>query len=307
MKLPLLKLYLAALFSWLLCDKAAFRMLCNLKASGVHIKGVDLLRARIRFRQGRTMEAMEMLKEELRLFPENKEALAIYNREKKSMRKPVLPSQSDDLQSILEMVLPFTMLSVERLEALYTGAREICARNIPGNFVECGVCAGGSSALLGWVIRKYSKERRLIYCFDTFEGMPVPTPDDKHAGIPAEQTGWGHGTCAAPITSLLEVAAKVEALEVIRPIKGLFQETLPRAKKEIGPVALLHLDGDWYDSTKAILSNLYVQTQVGAYLQIDDYGHWEGCRKAVEEFQAEIGVEFPINTIDSTGVCFRKP
>lgn len=99
---------------------------------------------------------------------------------------------------------------------------------------------------------------------------------------------------------------QADVSDVIRPIKGLFQKTLPTAKQEIGPIALLHLDGDWYDSTRAILENLYAQTQPGAYLQIDDYGYWDGCRKAVEEFEAELGVKFAIDVIDSTGVCFRK-
>jgi len=137
--------------------------------------------------------------------------------------------------------------------------------------------------------------------------MPEPGKDDTHAGISAQQTGWGHGTCAAPLESLLAVAEKLGVSALIRPVRGLFQETLPLAKAEIGPIALLHLDGDWYDSTRAILDNLYNQTREGAYMQVDDYGHWDGCRKAIHDFEGERGVNFVKHVIDGTGVWFEKP
>jgi hypothetical protein len=288
------------------CDKLAFVLLSKVKASGVKIEGADLLRARIRLKQDRRAEAGEMLKEELRLFPENMEARMLYATELQDLPTPQVDEGVDEFADVLRAINPYTMLSKERLEALYKGAKDICESDLGGSFVECGVSAGGSSALLAWVVKKYSRQPRFVYCFDTFQGMPKPGIDDRHAGIPAQKTGWGHGTCAAPLESLMEAAGKVDAAELIRPIKGLFQHTLPLAKDEIGPIALLHLDGDWYDSTRAILENLYVQTQPGAYLQIDDYGYWDGCRKAVEEFEAELGERFDLEVIDATGVCFRK-
>lgn len=288
------------------CDEPAFVLLSKVKASGVRIVGVDLLRAKIRLKQDRRAEAREMLKEELRLFPENMEARALYSTESHDMATPQVDGPVDEFADVLRAINPYTMLSKERLEALYKGAKDICESDLGGSFVECGVSAGGSSALLAWVVKKYSRQPRVVYCFDTFEGMPKPGVDDKHAGIPAQKTGWGHGTCAAPLESLMEAAGKVDSVELVRPIKGLFQHTLPLAKHEIGPIALLHLDGDWYDSTRAILDNLYGQTRIGAYVQIDDYGYWEGCRKAVEEFEAELGIDFAVKVIDATGVCFRK-
>jgi len=288
------------------CDELAFVLLSKVKASGVRIEGVDLLRAKIRLKQDRRVEAREMLKEELRLFPENTEARMLYSTESHDMATLRVDGRVDEFADVLRAINPYTMLSKERLDALYKGAKDICESDVSGSFVECGVSAGGSSALLAWVVKKYSRQPRVVYCFDTFEGMPKPGVDDQHAGIPAQKTGWGHGTCAAPLESLKEAAGKVDAVELIRPIKGLFQHTLPLVKHEIGPIALLHLDGDWYDSTRAILENLYAQTQPGAYLQIDDYGYWDGCRKAVEEFEAKLGEKFDLEVIDATGVCFRK-
>ena len=120
--------------------------------------------------------------------------------------------------------------------------------------------------------------------------MPKPTIHDTHAGVGALQTGWGQGTCAAPMDSLHAIARILGVQEIIRPIKGL-----------------LHLDGDWYDSTRCILENLYDQSVDGAYLQVDDYGHWQGCRKAIDEFENIRNLNFIRKTIDSSGICFPKP
>jgi predicted O-methyltransferase YrrM len=91
------------------------------------------------------------------------------------------------------------------------------------------------------------------------------------------------------------------------PIKGDFRDTLPQMRDRVGAIALLHMDGDWYESTKAILHNLYDRVANDGLIQVDDYGHWEGCRQAIHEFQALHQIEFDINPIDGTGVWFSCP
>jgi hypothetical protein len=107
--------------------------------------------------------------------------------------------------------------------------------------------------------------------------------------------------------SVLRAAVELGAEDVILPVKGLFADTLPRMRSEMGPLCLLHLDGDWYESTKDILDNLFDQVIPEGYLQVDDYGHWDGCRKAVHEFEKGRALTFSVNPIDATGVWFRKP
>ena len=107
--------------------------------------------------------------------------------------------------------------------------------------------------------------------------------------------------------SLLEVAEKLCVKNLIKPVVGLFQETLPITKDQIGKIGLLHLDGDWYDSTKAILENLFENASPGAYMQVDDYGHWDGCKKAVDEYLLQKGVQPVSHAIDGTGVWLKKP
>ena len=286
-------------------DGFAFSLLSSLKAQGIKLPGIDFYRARIRIRHGSIIEAIEMLKEELRLSPKNEKAGILLDKVKQN-RKFLAINLSSDLSEIYEKIAPFTMLSIERLQALLDGAKNICLKNTHGNFVECGVAAGGSSALLAWAIKKYSLQPRLVYCFDTFEGMPEPLKEDAHAGIPANKTGWGKGTCSAPIESLETVAALLGVSDLIRPVKGLFQEMLPLNKVKIGAISLIHLDGDWYDSTKAILDNLYDQTADSAYFQVDDYGYWQGCRKAIQDFMNKRNLRFDMNRIDGTGVWFIK-
>jgi hypothetical protein len=248
-----------------------------------------------------------MVKEELRLHPDNVQAQTLLHRLAQQNLSVEKAAPADEFGHILTSVRPFTMMSEARLQTMYTNARRICEEDREGNFVECGVAAGGCSALLAYVIKTYSKRPRLLFCFDTFEGMPKPTPADTHAGLAADESGWGTGTCAAPIDSLMQSVRAVGAADIIRPIKGLFRETLPAARESVGSLALLHLDGDWYESTRDILDNLYNSVLPDGYLQVDDYGHWEGCRKALDEFEKEQNVVFEKTIIDETGISFRKP
>jgi hypothetical protein len=101
---------------------------------------------------------------------------------------------------------------------------------------------------------------------------------------------------------LLEAATKLKAASVVRPLKGLFSETLPKHRNEIGPIALLHMDGDWYSSTMDILVNLYDDLSPRAPVQVDDYVFWEGCRRAIDEFEKKRGIKFAVHKIGDVGV-----
>jgi SAM-dependent methyltransferase/predicted O-methyltransferase YrrM len=273
------------------------------------VRGMDLVRARAFLALQRPIEAAEALREELRLFPGHAEAEQLLERLDAGVRdtRPACGAEDEVYVRFRSLVRPHTMLSDERLWSLYSLARQVCERNIPGNFVECGVAAGGSSVLLALVIRHFSRVPRTLYAFDSFEGMPDPTEPDGAGGRSAQETGWGAGTCAAPERSLRDLAARAGVDDLLVPVKGLFEETLPRFRNRVGMLALLHLDGDWYSSTKAILDNLYDRLVDDAVLQFDDYGHWDGCRKAVSEFEQQRDVRFALQTIDYTGRWASKP
>lgn len=268
-------------------------------------ESVDYFRALCFYEKNDISSAIESLKEELRYFPYNTEAILFLNKINKIHYKT--KNFVTEIDFILNVIRNYTMLGKERLYSLYNLTKKICELDLPGNFVECGVAAGGSSALIAYVIKKYSNRTRLLYSFDTFEGMPEPTVNDTHRNIAANDTGWGIGTCSANENSLLEICGKMNVKDIVLPIRGFFKDTLPQKSKIIGDIAFLHMDGDWYDSTLDILNNLYEQVIPQGYIQVDDYGHWDGCKKALHEYESKLGVRFDLHRIDNTGVWFRKP
>ncbi|MDX2243334.1 MAG: TylF/MycF/NovP-related O-methyltransferase [Leptolyngbyaceae cyanobacterium bins.302] len=207
----------------------------------------------------------------------------------------------------METVRPFTLLSQERLFSLYSLTKQICFDDIPGEFVECGTYRGGAAALMAVVIQRYSLRPRKLYACDTFTGMPDPTEADRHDGVPANLTGFGAGTLQAPVQEYLyQICQILGVSDIVIPIPGLFADTLPVLQLQIRAIALLHADGDWYESTMDIFTHLYDRVTAAGLIQIDDYGHWEGCRQAVHEFERSQNAAFPLRAIDYTGVWFRK-
>jgi predicted SAM-dependent methyltransferase/cephalosporin hydroxylase len=278
------------------------------KAERKSTRGVDYLRALCFVELGAPLGACEAAKEELRYFPDHPHAQALLA---SLMRQlfPGRPKQGEkEFHELYRQVRPYTMLSDERLYSLYLRTRLVCQMDIPGDMVECGVAAGGGSALIAATMARHSKRPRKLYSCDTFEGMPVPTEKDVAYSVGAEASGWGTGTCAAPAGSLLEICAKLGVSESVVPLKGFFKDTLPGLKDKLPDgIAFLHMDGDWYESTMDILVSLYTKVQMKGFIQVDDYGHWEGCRQAMWDYAKTMGFEFSVHEIDNTGVWLQRP
>ena len=212
-----------------------------------------------------------------------------------------------EFQELLSQVRPFTLLSEMRLHSLYAATKQICLQDLPGNFVECGAFKGGASALMAAVIKLYSQRPRKLFAFDTFTGMPEPTEVDRSAGIAANDTGFGVGTLSAPIAeNINRITQQLNVEDIVEVVPGLFKDTLPTYRSQIGEIALLHADGDWYESTMDIFNNLYDHVVPQGTIQVDDYGHWEGCRLAIHDFAREKNLRFELEKIDYTGVRFIK-
>ncbi len=280
--------------------RAALAILADLKASGHRVRGVDRLRAECFTALGEKASAEQARREEIRWFEERPAPERVSD---------AIAGDGDWLEAALEAVGPYTMLSDARLRSLHRLAKAAIENHRPGDFVECGVAAGGSSALLAGCLRRYEpKGTRRVWCFDTFTGMPEPTAADRdRAGTAAEESNWGQGTCSAPERCVHEAASLFGAADRLEVRPGLFQDTLPLARPAIGSIALLHLDGDWYESTRVSLVELWDLVAPGGAIQIDDYGHWEGCRRAVDEFLRERGLRVGFERIDYTGVSILKP
>ena len=283
--------------------REASRMLAEAKALRQNVSGIDTLRAKCFLALGSATAARQALYEELAHFPNDDEATQLLN----AIPEPE-ESFTDDSEflSVLSTIRPYTMVGVQRLFSLYSLAKNVVQNSVDGNFVECGVARGGSAALLGYVMKKYSNHQRRLFAFDSFNGMPDPTTEDTYAETPANETGWGAGTCAAPVESLLHVAAQLDLQSILVPVAGDFCDTLPAYKNTIGRIAFLHMDGDWYRSTMTVLENLYENVVDDGIIQVDDYGYWDGCRKAIHEFELKRHTTFVLNAIDGVGVWFCK-
>ena len=209
----------------------------------------------------------------------------------------LLPPPSIDELRVLSKVRPYTMVGVPRLRTLYRLANRAIAQGVEGAFVECGTCNGGSGAVLAHVA---AKAHRPVWLFDSFEGLPEPAPEDGESAA-----GW-KGECLGQEALVSEVLSRVDAsMRDVHIVKGWFENTLMSAAT--GPIAVLHLDGDWYESTRQILHALYDRIDPRGFLSVDDYGHWPGCRRAVDEFFRERGQQPRIVRSDYTGVWFEKP
>jgi Macrocin-O-methyltransferase (TylF) len=193
-----------------------------------------------------------------------------------------------------------TICSVARLRGLHDGVKYVVENHLPGDLVECGCARGGSAALMALSLRQLGDGRNL-WLFDTFEGLPAPTPDDPDYEIADLFTG----SCLGPVDEVSEFFQEQGVAHGVEFVKGLFQDTIPRSPIE--QIALLHIDGDWYESVKVCLDGLYDRVVAGGIIQFDDYGYWKGARKAVDEFMAKREIKVPLERLDYSGRTLRKP
>ena len=80
------------------------------------------------------------------------------------------------------------------------------------------------------------------------------------------------------------ICIDVDDEKISQLIKGIVEKTLLEPKNLPEKISILRLDTDFYESTKIELEILYPKLVSGGFLIIDDYGHFKGCRKAVDEY-----------------------
>jgi len=211
---------------------------------------------------------------------------------------------------IVRAARPYTMTSEARLEALCDAVRYIVRGRIPGDIVECGVWRGGSMMAAALALLDEGDGERVLHLFDTFSGMTQPGAEDvSFDGVSAESQlraadpadeGPASVWCRAPLEGVrAAIASTGYDMQRVRFIAGDVKDTLPREAP--ARIALLRLDTDWYASTRHELEHLYPRVVPGGVLIIDDYGHWKGARKAVDEYFAEHQIAIRLHSIDYTG------
>lgn len=208
----------------------------------------------------------------------------------------------------VKLTIENSMIGAVSLGTLYEQA-VYCEKNgIEGSFVECGVWKGGAVGAMAKGNIDFGKKRRDLHLFDAFDDIcpPVAAVDGQKAVDDVKKYSLlqnedemqgqlepikgaydafgGHGTIDGCRKLLIEDIKYPQ--EYIHFHKGWFQETLPVDASKIDKIAILRLDGDWYDSIKVCLDFLFDKVVKGGLVVIDDYGYYEGCTKAVDEFLA---------------------
>ncbi|MCI5164703.1 MAG: macrocin O-methyltransferase [Candidatus Electrothrix sp. GM3_4] len=200
------------------------------------------------------------------------------------------------------------MTSPERVLALINAVRDLQKKSIQGDFVECGVWKGGSMLAAALTLDFLNNHDQDLYLFDTFSGMTEPTEEDVDiSGVEAvdllnqeERSEGSNIWCLAGLTVVKKtMGMSCYPKKQIHYVAGDVLDTLTDNAPE--KIALLRLDTDWYESTKHELEVLFPRLVTGGVLIIDDYGHWKGAKKAVDEYFADNDVSISLHKIDYTG------
>lgn len=208
--------------------------------------------------------------------------------------------KSEDAR-LTEKYRDYTMVAAPRFIDNLTVARR--AQGLPGHLVECGTWRGGMIAAMSEALAG-----RTSILFDSFEGLPPANAekDGDHA-IAFQRNGTSpnyHDNCRAE----RDWAEKAMALsrQQFRIFQGWFDDTVPQYAAEDPTIAVLRLDGDWYDSTMVCLEHLYPLVVEGGMVLVDDYDAWEGCTRAVHDYLSRNALTCQIRSMPSGVTYFVK-
>jgi hypothetical protein len=180
-----------------------------------------------------------------------------------------------------------TMVGLRRLDDLQACVERVVANGVEGDLIEAGSWRGGASMLMRATLDVHGEDRSVVVA-DSFQGFPA-----SDAGAPVD-----HELLVAPLDDVREAFARLGLDRGVEFVAGFFDVTLPSLAERTW--ALIRLDADTYEATRLALRVLYPGLAPGGVLIIDDYGSWDGCRRAVEEFRAEHGIRDPLEQIDFT-------
>jgi O-methyltransferase len=197
--------------------------------------------------------------------------------------------------SILKAVVDRTMTDENRLYNLILSVRHLIRNSVKGDFIECGVWRGGSMMAMAMAALDEKNTDRNLFLYDTFSGMTKPTSVDvDYEGVSAmksmEEAKVGNREFSAGVIAYASIGDVKKGMESTKyPTDKIFyivgdvSKTL-RQSEVPNEIALLRLDTDWYESTKVELEILWPRLVPGGILILDDYDHWVGARRAVDEY-----------------------
>ena len=223
---------------------------------------------------------------------------------RRARRLGEFPDFEPDTRRIINAVRPYTMTSVEPLYALIQAVKYVVGSRIEGAIAECGVWRGGSMMAAALTLVAAQETDRELFLYDTFDGMTQPTDLDVdlhgHGAAELVSRGRARGGLAVSEESVRANLARVPYPPAgMHFVRGRVEDTIPATAPE--RIALLRLDTDWYESTRHEMVHLFPRLSLGGVLIVDDYGHWQGARLAVDEYLSAQTNGLLLNRIDYTG------
>jgi O-methyltransferase len=218
----------------------------------------------------------------------------------------------DELAAVVKRVRRQTLTTAPRIAALCDGIEYVVRGEIDGDIVECGVWRGGSMMAAALTLIRLGDTSRDLYLFDTYTGMTepgeadLPSPYDGYSPHRRwrrkQRSGWAAVPAAVVRANLESTGYPPSRLHLV---EGKVEDTLPDGAPE--RIALLRLDTDWYASTRHELEHLYPRLSAGGVLIVDDYGHYAGARRAVDEYLDALPEPLLLSRIDFSGRLAVKP
>jgi O-methyltransferase len=191
-----------------------------------------------------------------------------------------------------------TMVGLGRLDDLQACVESVVADGVDGDLIEAGAWRGGASILMRGTLDTLGDERT-VWMADSFQGFPeAQAPDDGSIDLGA------FDFLRVSLAEVRDSFARFGCERGVRFVPGFFQDTLAALGAERW--AIVRLDADSYEATREALRRLYPGLAAGGHLIVDDYGSFEGCRRAVDEFRAEHGIAEPIERVDFTCSRWRR-
>jgi O-methyltransferase len=205
----------------------------------------------------------------------------------------------DEIERIRHL---YTKSPIPRMQAWLSCLKTVDQEGIEGDVVECGVWRGGNV-----IVARIVSPRRLCWLYDTFSGMTQPEEVDGKKAMDSysykRNRPWQEATVAEVRTNLQESGALDDSR--LRFVVGPVEKTLEDDSNLPEKIAVLRLDTDWHSSTKIELARLYPRLMSGGFLIVDDYGHWPGCRRAVDKYFGG-GLPSHATRIDYSAMMVRK-
>ncbi|EEC43105.1 macrocin o-methyltransferase domain-containing protein [Phaeodactylum tricornutum CCAP 1055/1] len=188
----------------------------------------------------------------------------------------------------------YTMIGKARAENFRNAIEEVNQHNIPGAVVELGVWRGGAM-MIAAAVGKECGNLRELYLFDTFAPIGSYRSEklQQYLAVPEE-----------------DVRGSFRYFDLDGPHvhteKGLFKDTLPAWKDKKLQIAVLRVDGNFYDSYQDAMYTMYDKVPVGGYVIFDDVMSHRNVMRFWNDFKKEQGLPEDLNRIDDHSAWFRK-